>query len=116
MATIRKHLRQRGVSRPHHTHNQKNMDGLIECLKESNLKLGALRTADYRFVAWIIFSTRHNCFVAGVDTYSNDEQNLQYVAAKGIDASPIGAMNQVYRQICEWETTGEVPVLSELFS
>lgn len=92
------------------------MDGLIECLKECNLKLDALRTADYRFVAWIIYSTQHNCFVAGVDTYSNDEQNLQYVVAKGIDASPIGAMNQVYRQICKWETAREVPVLSELFS
>ena len=92
---------------------KKNMDGLIECLKECNIKLDALRTADYRFVAWIIFSTQHNCFVAGVDTYSNDEQNLQYVVAKGIDASPIGAMNQVYREICKWETTaGDVPVLS----
>lgn len=98
-----------------HTIN-KNMDELIECLKECNLKLDALRTADYRFVAWIIYSTQHGCFVAGVDTYSNDEQNLQYVAAKGIDISPIEAMNQVYRQICEWEKAGEVPVLSELFS
>lgn len=92
------------------------MDGLIECLKECNLKLDYLRTADYRFVAWIIFSTQHNCFIAGVDTYSNDEQNLQYCAAIYADVSPIGAMNQVYRQICEWETAGEVPVLSELFS
>lgn len=89
------------------------MDGLIECLKECNLKLDTLRTSDYRFVAWIVFSTRLNCFVAGVDTYSNDEQNLQYVVAKSIDASPIGAMNQVYRQICEWETSGEFPGLSD---
>jgi len=92
------------------------MGGLIECLKECNLKLDSLRTPDYRFVAWIIYSTQHKCFVAGVDTYSNDEQNLQHVVAKGVDASPIGAMNQVYRQICDWEKVGEVPVLSELFS
>ena len=91
------------------------MDGLSECLKECNLKLDALRTADYLFVAWIIFSTQHNCFIAGVDTYSNYEQNLQYVAAIGMNASPVGAMNQIYRQICEWEAAGEVPVLSELF-
>ena len=26
MATLRKHLRQRGVSRPHHTQSKKNMD------------------------------------------------------------------------------------------
>jgi len=91
------------------------MDGLIECLKGCNLKLDAMRTPEYRFIAWITFSTRHNCFIAGVDTYSNDEQNMQYVAAKSIDASPIGAMNQVYRMICEWETTGTVPVLYEFF-
>lgn len=91
------------------------MDGLIECLKECNIKLDALRTADYRFVAWIIYSTQHNAFIAGVDTYSNDNQNLQYVASKGIDTSPIGAMNQVYGDVCEWEKAGEVPVLSELF-
>ena len=91
------------------------MDGLIECLKECNIKLDALRTEDYRFVAWIIYSTQHKAFVAGVDTYSNDEQNLAYVAAKGVDASPIGAMNQVYRQICLWEKAGEVLALSELF-
>lgn len=91
------------------------MDGLIECLKECNLKLDALLTPDYRFVAWIIYSTQHKCFVAGVDTYSNDDQNLQHVIAKGVDASPIGAMNQVYRKICEWETVGEAPILEDIF-
>lgn len=90
------------------------MDGLIECLKECNIKLDALRTKDYSFVAWIIFSTQHKCFIAGVDTYLNDATNLQHVVAKGVDASPIGAMNQVYREICEWEKVGEVPVLSAL--
>lgn len=88
------------------------MDGLIECLKECNIKLNALRTADYRFVAWIVFSTQHNCFIAGVDTYSNDERDVSYVAVKSANASPIGAMNQVYRKICEWETAGDVPILS----
>ena len=92
------------------------MDGLIECLKECNLKLEDLRTADYRFVAWIIYSTQHRCFIAGVDTYSNDSQNLQHVIAKGTDASPIGAMNQIYREILEWEKVGEVPVFDFLLS
>jgi len=93
-----------------------DMDGLIECLKESNLKLDSLRTKDYRFVAWIIYSTQHKAFIAGVDTYSNDEQNLQQVIAKGVDASPIGAINQVYRKICEWEKLGYVPFDDIVFS
>lgn len=88
------------------------MDGLIECLKECNLKLNALRTDDYRFVAWIIFSVRHDCFIAGVDAYSNGEDNLQNVIANGVDASPIGAMNQVYRKIRKWEDAGAVPLTS----
>lgn len=86
------------------------MDGLIECLKECNLKLAELRTSEYRFVAWIIYSTQRKCFIAGVDAYSSDEANLQHVVAKGTDASPIGAMNQVYRKICEWETAGKVEI------
>lgn len=92
------------------------MNDLVQCLKECNTILDSLRTADYRFVAWIIYSTQHSCFVAGVDTYSNDEQNLQYVAAKGVNESPLEAMLLVYQQIIEWEEAGEVPVLSELFS
>jgi hypothetical protein len=86
------------------------MDGLIECLKECNIKLDALRTNEHRFVAWIIFSAANQVFFAGVDTYSNDEENLQWIVAKGVDASPIGAMNQVYRKVCEWEKAGKVPV------
>ena len=89
------------------------MDGLIECLKECNVRLESLRTSDCRFVAWIIYSTRLGCFIAGVDAYSNDDQNLQHVVAKGIDASPIGAMNQVYRKICEWERDGGVPLCAD---
>ena len=92
------------------------MNELVQCLKECNTVLDSLRTADYRFVAWIIYSTQHSCFVAGVDAYSNDEQNLQYVAAKGVSESPLEAMLLVYQQIIEWEEAGEVPVLSELFS
>lgn len=97
-------------------HTITKMNDLVQCLKECNTILDSLRTADYRFVAWIIYSTQHSCFVAGVDTYSNDEQNLQYVAAKGVNESPLEAMLLVYQQIIEWEEAGEVPVLSELFS
>lgn len=92
------------------------MGALTEILKQCNIVLDSLCTPEYRFVAWIIYSTQHNCFIAGVDTYSNDEQNLQHVIAKGVDASPIGAINQVYRQICDWENAGQVPVLADLFS
>ena len=88
------------------------MDGLIECLKECNVKLDRLRTADYRFVAWIIYSTQHQCFVAGVDAYSNDAENHLLLVHAGTDASPIGAMNQVYREILKWEKNGEVPLSS----
>lgn len=92
------------------------MHGLIECLKECNLKLDALRTDEYRFVAWIIYSTQHETFIAGVDTYSNDEQNLQHVIAKGWNASPVEAINQVYDQIIIWERSGEVPVMDSVLS
>lgn len=92
------------------------MDETLEYLKECNLKLDNLRTADYRFVAWIIYSTQHRCFIAGIDTYSNDSQNLQRIIAVGKDTSPIGAMNQIYREINEWEKEGEVPVLDFLLS
>lgn len=85
------------------------MEGLIERLKECNIILDTLRTADYRFVAWIIYSTKHSAFIAGIDTYSNDDENIQYVAFKGVDPSPISAMDQVYREICEWEKAGELP-------
>ena len=90
------------------------MDNVLEILKESNIKLDALQTSDYRFVAWIIYSTRHLCFIAGVDTYSNDEQNLQWVATKSADVSPIAAMNQVYRQVCRWEEVGYVSLDSPI--
>ncbi len=86
-------------------------DGLIECLKECNLKLDALKTTDYRFVAWIIFSAKYDAFIAGVDTYSNDDENLQDVAVNYVDVSPMAAMTQVHMDICDWEAAGEVPFL-----
>ena len=89
------------------------MDRLIECLKVCNLKLNDFRTTEFRFVAWIIYSAQDRLFIAGVDVYSNDEQNLQTVVANGMDESAFGAMNQVYRQICTWETDGKVSVLSK---
>lgn len=89
------------------------MGALTEILKQCNIILDSLCTPDYRFVAWIIYSAQRQCFIAGVDTYSNDEQNLQYIVAEGVDASPIAAINQVYRKICDWEKDGGVPLLSE---
>lgn len=87
---------------------------LIECLKECNIKLDTLRTSDYRFVGWIIYSTQHKGFIAGVDTYSNDEQNLQWVCAKAVDASPLAAMNEVFQLVCEWEKAGYVSLDSPM--
>lgn len=84
------------------------IDGLIECLKACNEKLEGLCTSEYRFVAWIIYSTRLKAFVAGVDTYTNGEENMQHVPEKAVDASPVGAMNAIYRKILEWEDTGKV--------
>ena len=82
----------------------------FEILKNCNKKLDALRTKDYRFVAWIIFSTQHNCFIAGVDVYSNDEQNLQIVLIKSVDGSPLQALNAIHSQISKWYGDGSIPL------
>lgn len=79
-------------------------------LKNCNVKLDRLRTKDYRFVAWIIFSTQHNSFIAGVDVYSNDEQNLQIVLLKSVDPSPLEALNIIHSQISKWYGEGFIPL------
>ena len=84
------------------------MDELINCLKECNVKLDALSTADYSYVAWIIFSTKHSCFIAGVDTYYNYPQSTQWIATREADVSPVVAMNKVYMKICQWSEGGDV--------
>lgn len=85
-------------------------DTLFEILKDCNIKLDALRTKDYRFVAWIIYSTQRKCFIAGVDTYSNDEQNMQIVILKAVDPKPFDALNQIYAQIKDWYGEGFIPL------
>jgi len=82
----------------------------FEILKDCNIKLDALRTNDYRFVAWIIYSTQHKCFIAGVDTYSNDEQNLQIVILKAVDTSPLDTLNKIYDQVKDWHGEGFIPL------
>ena len=86
------------------------MDATFERLTECNNKLDALRTHDYRFVAWIIYSAQRQCFIAGVDTYSNDGKNLQSIIAAAADDTPIGAINQIFFAICGWDEIGEVPL------
>ena len=86
------------------------MDDPFEILKDCNLKLDRLRTEDYRFVAWLIYSTQHNCFIAGVDTYSNDDQNLMVVIYKSAEPSPIDALSTVYSQVRKWYGEGFIPL------
>jgi hypothetical protein len=86
------------------------MDGLIECLKDCNVRLSGLRTKDFRFAAWITFSTQHDVFMAGVDVYSADgkTKTKTIAIAPALDGSPIGAMNQINRKVREWERAGRV--------
>jgi hypothetical protein len=82
-------------------------DTFFEILKDCNIKLDALRTKDYRFLAWIIYSTQHKCFIAGVDTYSNDKA---FVILKSVDASPLIALNKVFSQVNKWYGEGFIPL------
>lgn len=91
---------------------QRNQD-VWEMLRDCNIKLYALNTNQYRFVAWLIYSELHNCFIAGIDTYSNDETNLQMVILKSADTSPIEATRSIYYQVKKWYGEGEIP-LSEI--
>jgi len=90
---------------------QEYHEGKMEdTLKDCNIKLDALRTKDYRFVAWIIYSTQHKCFIAGVDTYTNDEQNIQTVILKGVDTSPSAALDKIHATIKDWHDKGFIPL------
>jgi len=82
----------------------------FELLKQCNFKLANLITPDYRFVAWIIYSTQHKCFIAGVDTYTNDNQNLATVISKALDNSPFDAIKQIYDEISAWHNDGQIPL------
>ena len=81
---------------------------LSEYIKQCNLKLDALATNEHRFVAWIIYSSHNKCYIAGVDTYTNDDENMLYVPAKEAGPSPIEAMKAIYNQILKWEAHGAV--------
>jgi hypothetical protein len=89
--------------------NQNEFDMLRDC----NIKLYALKTKQYRFVAWLVFSEKNNCFICGIDTYSNDETNLQMVILSAADTSPIEAISTIYGQVKKWYGEGEIP-LSEI--
>lgn len=86
------------------------MEHTFELLKDCNIKLDSLRTKDYRFVAWIIYSALHTSFIAGVDTYSNDEQNLQIVILKGIHRYAGEAIMQIHEVISKWHNDGSIPL------
>lgn len=84
------------------------MDGLIECLKDSNERLAALTTKDESYVAWITYSVENMCFIAGVDMALRKSDELPVVIHKESDASPIGAMNAVRKKIMYWQNEGQV--------
>ncbi len=86
------------------------MDNAFQILKDCNHKLRDLRTADYRFVAWIIYSADHNTFIAGVDSYSNDAQNAIAVIEKAIADSPLQAVFEIDKKVTEWLASGSVPL------
>lgn len=79
------------------------MDGLIECLKDSNERLATLATDTENYVAWITYSVSNMCFFAGVDMYPES-----VVIHKEADASPVGAMNAVRKKIMHWQKEGQV--------
>jgi hypothetical protein len=83
---------------------------IFDLLKDCNIKLENLRTSEYRFVAWIIYSTQHKAYIAGVDTYSNDEENLQYVVTKAIGVDPGDVIESIHNTITKWHNLGEVPL------
>lgn len=84
------------------------MEDTFELLKDCNIKLDSLKTKDYRFVAWIIYSTLHDSFIAGVDTYSNDDENQQIVILKGIHRYPGEAIMQIHEVISKWHNDGSI--------
>lgn len=86
------------------------MEHTFDLLIDCNIKLDFLRTKDYRFVAWIIYSTKHKSFIAGVDTYSNDEQNLQFVIIKAKHTHPGECVMQIHETITNWHMEGFIPL------
>lgn len=86
----------------------------IETLKECNIKLHGLMTSDYRFVAWIIYSCKWDCFVAGVDGYSSNSKNDQIIGILKIpDTSAENAMKFLEKHITTWHDKREVPIGAE---
>jgi hypothetical protein len=82
----------------------------FEIIKRCNIMLDSLRTKEYRFVAWLIYSAQMHCFIAGIDTYINDEQNLAHVIIKHADPMPFFALNELHKKISEWHDAGSIPL------
>ena len=84
-------------------------------LKDCNIKLYNLRTEEHCFVAWIIYSTNWNCFIAGVDCFFNDEAKSQKTIKARANSQAAEAILRIDESISQWQKAGRVPV-SDLLS
>ncbi len=86
------------------------MNHVFETLKECNDNLNKLKTEQYRFVAWVIYSVKHQSFIAGVDAYTNNGENLQMVVFHSINKEPGFALLAIRAEIDNWIAAGAVPI------
>ena len=86
------------------------MKDALEVLKDCNIELtNSISDGMYRYVAHIIYSTRWNCFIVGVEQYSNDEFNSVAMIASSKDENPLEAAKRIHAIIMNWCSLGGIP-------
>lgn len=81
-----------------------------EILKRCNIMLDSLKTEEFRFVAFLIYSVQFSCYIAGIEMYSNSVQNTSMVIVGRKDRLALDALKTVRAKISEWNDAGSIPL------